>query len=294
MGGILFQHINLEDEQSFNILKVNRPYFIVPWHLHPEIEIMLIVKGTGSRFVGDSFENFEPGDLVMVGSYLPHCWKNSLKHYQQDSSGKADARVILFKQECFGEKFFKISELKNIKNLFIRAQRGVLFTGKTNISVSKKIIKAYSQKNYKRFISFIDILNDLAESTEYRLLSGTNYKPDLYKSDVNRLNKVLDFLSLNYHEPLRLEDIAAQAYMSPNAFCRYFKSHTNKTVINFLNELRIGYAKKLLLQNKKNISDIYSLCGFYNASNFYEQFRKITHCSPLQFRKQHEQKHSAT
>lgn len=287
MSEPLFQHIYLKEAQSYNILKVDRPYFIVPWHLHPEIEIMLITKGNGSRFVGDSIENYEIGDLVIVGSNLPHCWKSGPQHYEPEINYRAGARVILFRTECFGEHFFKISELKEIHELFLRAERGICFSGKTKTVVAEKIARAYSLSGVKRFMSFIDILNDLATSTEYKLLSSPSYKSNLFDGDMQRLNKVFDYLMLNYNKPIRLEDIAAEAYMSPTAFCRYFKSHTNKTVFNFLNELRIGYAKKMLIENNINISDIHYLCGFHNASNFYEQFKKIAGSSPLQFRKQH-------
>src|SRR5690606_25847739 len=266
MSEPLFQHIYLKDEQSYNILHVDRPHFVVPWHLHPEIEIMSIVGGEGNRFVGDSVENFEPGDLVMVGSNLPHVWKSGSRHYESNAAYRATAYVVLFKTESFGNGFFDISELKKIKELFARAERGVCFSGRTSQSVAKKIVDAYSHTGVKRFTLFIDILNDLAESPEYRLLSSIGYKSTLFDNDMQRLNKVFDYLTLNFNRPLRLDEIATKAYMSPTAFCRYFKSHTNKTVIGFLNELRIGHAKKLLIENKSNISDIHFSCGFHNAS----------------------------
>lgn len=288
MSRPLFQHIYLPDKETYNVLKVERPYFVVPWHLHPEIEIMSIVKGEGSRFVGDSIENFEAGDLVIVGSDLPHCWKNGPAHYEPNAVCRAEARVILFREESFGKDFFNMSELKNIKEMFRLAQRGISFNGGTATYISEKINKAYEQSGVKRFISFVDILNELAESKEYKLLSSSGYKPLIFASDMQRINKIVDYLMENFQKPIKLEDIAAHAYMSPTAFCRYFKAHTHKTVIRFLNELRVGFAKKLLIDNEKNISDIHYICGFHNASNFYEQFKKIAGCTPLHFRKQHE------
>jgi len=289
MSEPLFQHIYLKDQETYNVLKVDRPFFVVPWHLHPEIEIMSILEGEGSRFVGDSVENYEAGDLVMVGSNLPHCWKSGSGHYLEQPDCRARAHVVLFQPENFGEGFFNISEFRNIQEMFVRAQRGICFTGNTSKMASEKLVGAYRKKGIKRFIAFIDLLNDLAESTDYRLLSSVGFKSVSYATDMQRLNKVFDYLLLNFHKSLRLEEIASQAYMSSTAFCRYFKSHTNKTVFNFLKELRIGHAKKLLIEDNKNISDIHYYCGFPNASNFYEQFKKITGCSPLQFRKQHEQ-----
>lgn len=283
----IFQHIYLNDDESYNILKVDRPFFVVPWHVHPEIEIMYIVEGEGSRFVGDHIENFTAGDLVVVGSNLPHCWKNGPGHYEQGSAYRAKARVILFREESFGQEFFNIKELKNIREMFRRAQQGICFKGRTAAIAAEKIINAYEQNGAKRFISFVDILNDLAESKEYKLLTSEGYRPPLFTSDMQRLNKVVDHLMENFQKPIKLDDVASLAYMSPTAFCRYFKNHTNKTVFRFLNELRVGFAKKLLLEDKDNISDIHYVCGFNNASNFYEQFKKIAGCSPLQFRKQY-------
>ncbi|HEY0668024.1 MAG TPA: AraC family transcriptional regulator [Sphingobacteriaceae bacterium] len=288
MSEPIFQHIYLNNDESYNILKVDRPFFVVPWHVHPEIEIMSIVKGEGSRFVGDNIENFAEGDMVVVGSDLPHCWKNGAVHYEPDTLSRAEARVILFKEESFGKEFFNISELKKIKEMFSRAQRGISFNGRTAATVSGKILNAYEQNGAKRFISFVEILNDLAESKEYKLLTSEGYRPPLFTSDMQRLNKVVDHLMENFQKPIKLDDVASLAYMSPTAFCRYFKNHTNKTVFRFLNELRVGFAKKLLLEDKDNISDIHYLCGFRNASNFYEQFKKIAGCSPMQFRKGHE------
>lgn len=287
MSEPIFQHIYLNDDESYNILKVDRPFFVVPWHVHPEIEIMSIVDGEGSRFVGDHIENFTAGDLVVVGSNLPHCWKNGPCHYEQDSASRAKARVILFREESFGHGFFSIKELKNIREMFRRAQQGICFKGRTAANAAEKILNAYEQGGAKRFISFVDILNDLAESKEYKLLTSEGYRPPLFTSDMQRLNKVVDHLMENFQKPIKLDDVASLAYMSPTAFCRYFKNHTNKTVFRFLNELRVGFAKKLLLEDKDNISDIHYICGFHNASNFYEQFKKIAGCSPLQFRKQY-------
>jgi AraC-like DNA-binding protein len=196
--------------------------------------------------------------------------------------------VILFKEECFGQDFFNAAEFRAISDLFSRAQRGVCFSGKFAAEISEKMSRAYAQHGVRRFVSFIGILNDLAEQEDYRLLASADYKPPVLPPDMNRLSKVLDFLTRNFQKPLSLQEIAAEAYMSPTAFCRYFKEHTNKTVIRFLNELRVGHAKKLLTQDRSNVSEIHYDCGFPNASNFYEQFSKIAGCSPLKFRKQQE------
>ena len=171
----LFQKIHLTGQRSFNILKVDRPYFIVPWHFHPEIEIMLITNGTGTRFVGDNIEQFGSNDLVVIGSNLTHVWKNSPEHYEEFSGLRAEARVILFREDCFGEGFFNAAEMKGIKNMLTKAERGLKFFGNTASSAKDKIITAYQHSELERFISLICILNELSQSKEYSILSSIGY-----------------------------------------------------------------------------------------------------------------------
>jgi len=286
----LFQKIYLTDQKSFNILKVNRPYFVVPWHFHPEVEIMLITKGTGTRFVGDSIEDFGPNDLVMVGSNLAHVWKNSLQHYEASSGLQAEARVILFREDCFGRDFFNIAEMERIKNMLLKAERGLKFFGNTASSVKNKIMAAYEQTGLERFISLIHILNELSQSKEYVTLSSIGYIQQIQTSDLYHLNVVLDYLLKNFKKEIKLEEVSKLANMSPTAFCRYFKSRTNKTLIQFINELRIGYAKKMLVESRDTISTICLNSGYNNISNFYDHFYKITGKRPSQFRDEHHNK----
>lgn len=290
----LFQRIHVAENQSYTVLKVDRPFFVVPWHVHPEVEIMLVVQGEGTRFVGDSIERFEPGDLVMVGANLSHVWKNSNRHYEADPSLRAKARVILFREDCFGPTFFETPEMQPIQALLRRAQRGIVFGGKTKQVVADKIFRAYSQQGVKRFLTFIDILHDLAQSRDYTLLTSVDHSQSVQAGDLMRLNKVLDYLMSEFRNPIRLEAIAALASMAPTAFCRYFKSRTNKTVISFVNELRVGYAHKLLMETPRTITDIAYECGFNNVSNFYRQFQAITGRSPLQYRREYEERLTKT
>lgn len=285
----LFQHIRLAEDLSYNVLKVDRPSFVVPWHTHPEIEIMLVVEGQGTRFVGDSIEPFGPGDLVMVGANLSHVWKSGPQHYEPNTGLRAKARVILFREDCFGTGFFHIPEMQPLQKLLLRAQRGIAFHGKTRLAVADKIFRAHSQKGVKRFITFVDILHDLAGSQECRQLSSVGYSQSVEAGDPVRLNKVLDYLISNFRNPVRLSEIASRANMSPTAFCRYFKSRTNKTVIAFVNELRVGHAHKLLIETGLSITHIAYECGFSTISNFYRQFQSVTGRSPLQYRREHDE-----
>lgn len=283
----LFQKINLTDNKSFNILKVDRPYFVVPWHFHPEVEIMLITNGTGTRFIGDSIEGFKPFDLVIVGSHLTHVWKNGSRHYEESSRLRAEARVILFREDCFGKNFFDLAEMRGIKNLLLRSRRGVEVLGKSKLNIAKKILEAYEQNELDRFLSLIQILEELSNTKEYRILSSIGYVQQIQPSDLDDLNIILDYLIKNFRNQINLQQVSSLANMTPTAFCRYFKKSTNKTLIQFVNELRIGYVKSKLMETRENISTICFESGFNNISNFYDHFYKITGKQPSQFREEH-------
>lgn len=290
MKNPLFVEIHLPKNKPFDIQKVERPNFIVPWHFHPEIEILLVTKGKGSRFVGDSIEFFEPYDLVLVGPNLAHVWKNHQEHYQENPSIIAECIYLLFTEDSFGKDFFKIPEMSTIKDLISKAGRGIKFEGKTKAAAAEKIIETYTQTGIEQFISFINILNLLSNSNEYSFLSSIGYNQKAQVSDLYRLNDVLDYLMKNFKNEIKLKEIADIANMSPTSFCRYFKANTNKTLIQFINEIRIGHAHKMLIETQFNLDQISYDSGYNNISNFHEQFMKITGKSPGKFRKEHSQR----
>lgn len=285
MQGPLFQRIHLHQDKSFNVLKVQRPYFVVPWHFHPEIEIMLVLKGKGTRFVGDSIESFEPYDLVMVGPNLAHVWKNSNEHFTDNPEVIAEARVILFKENCFGENFFSLPEMKIVHDLIERSSRGIKFYGEARDKVIQYLVDACDRPVLQQFTLLINILETLALTKDFSYLCSAGYDQKIQASDLVRLNTVVDYLMKNFREPIKLDVVAEISNMTSTAFCRYFKSRTNKTVIQFINELRIGYAHKLLAETNYNVEQICFESGFHNVSNFYEQFKKSTGKSPFKFRK---------
>lgn len=282
----LFIKLHLPDK-PYDMQKVTKPYFIVPWHFHPEIEIMLVTSGKGTRFVGDSIEYFEPYDLVMVGANLAHVWKNDHEHYREGSDLVAQCIYTVFTEDSFGKGFFNVPEMGKVKQLLSKASRGIKFEGKTKMRVTEKILESFEQTGVEQFISLVGILNDLSLSEEYTFLSTIGYDQKIQASDMQRLNGVLDFLMKNFRNEIKLEQVASIASMSPTSFCRYFKSRTNKTVIQFLNEIRIGHAHKLLIETQYNMDQISAESGYKNVSNFYEQFQKITGKSPFKFRKEH-------
>ncbi len=276
-------------DKPFDFHKVAKPYFVVPWHFHPEIEIMLITKGKGTRFIGDSIEHFEPYDLVMVGPNLAHVWKNN-HHLEAGNNQTAECIYILFTENSFGPDFFKIPEMVPLRNLLTKSNRGIKFFGETKLSVAEKILKAHQQTGVPQFITFMEILHALSGSDEYELLSSIGFNGKIQASDLHRLNDVLDYLMKNFKAEVRLEEIAEIANMSSTSFCRYFKSRTNKTVFEFINEIRIGHAHKLLIETPYNMDQICFESGFKNVSSFFKQFKTVTGKTPSKFRQDHNER----
>ena len=189
-----------------------------------------------------------------------------------------------------GKDFFNIPEMHKIKELITRSERGIKFGDKAKSLVIDKILEASQLTGVDQFISLIGILNQLSQSDDYSYLSTIGFNGKIQSFDLQRLNRVLEYVMANFKNDIKLEEVAGEANMSPTSFCRYFKNRTNKTVMQFINEIRIGYAHKMLVETQYNVEQICYECGFKNVSNFYEQFQKITGKSPFKYRKEHNER----
>ena len=262
------------------------PHFIVPWHYHPAIEIMYITRGIGTRFVGDCIEQYEEGDVCMIGPNLPHEWRNDDAYFDKESGLRATCICLFFKREIFDPNFIRLPEMNNIRDLIERSRRGLKFTGKSKLEITRFIRSSVNAVGVRKVTNLLTLLELMATSTEYELLASVGFTNSVNSEDFERFNKVYKFLVKNFATSIRLEEVSTLVGLTPTAFCRYFKERTKKTFVEYLNEMRIGYSKKLLLENKMKISTISGEVGFPNLSNFISQFKKVTGMSPSQFQKQ--------
>lgn len=262
------------------------PHFIVPWHYHPAIEIMYITRGIGTRFVGDCIEQYEEGDVCMIGPNLPHEWRNDDAYFDKESGLRATCICLFFKREIFDPNFIRLPEMNNIRDLIERSRRGLKFTGKSKLEITRFIRSSVNDVGVRKVTNLLTLLELMATSTEYELLASVGFTNSVNSEDFERFNKVYKFLVKNFATSIRLEEVSTLVGLTPTAFCRYFKKRTKKTFVEYLNEMRIGYSKKLLLENKMKISTISREVGFPNLSNFISQFKKVTGMSPSQFQKQ--------
>lgn len=278
-----YKKVSSENKEVIEILKVKEPYFYPYWHFHPESEIMLLEKSTGTRYVGDAIENYHVGDVVLLGSNTPHLWRSSKEHFIEGSQLSAEATVIYFQEDRLGKDFYELPEMVHINKLLSTARRGVRFTGNKCSVLKEKIYKIVSKEGMDRVVDLLSLLNYMANHCQYQAISSLGYSPKFERADFNRFNKVSSYLMSNFSKKIELSEIAAVANLSPTAFCRYFKSRTNKTFVGFLNEIRIGHACKLLMEKEKSASEICYESGFNNLTNFSIQFRKIKSMTPLEY-----------
>jgi AraC-like DNA-binding protein len=270
---------------SFSIREDIYPFLYNHWHYHPEIELTYIRKSTGLRLVGDSMAPFEDGDLVLLGSNLPHMWRSDSIYFQNIPTLTIEAIAIHFREDFWGNAFMQLPELRQIKEMLDIAKRGLKILGETR----EKVIAAMEQNLHAsgstRIEFLLGILDTISRSGEYTLLSSPGFNKTYDLTTTDKINVIYTYTFNNFKKNISIKDAAEAANLSPNSFCRYFKTRTLKTYWQFLLEIRIGYACKLLIENKESISQICYECGFNNLSNFNRQFKALLKITPLQYAK---------
>ncbi|PKQ45587.1 AraC family transcriptional regulator [Confluentibacter flavum] len=275
------------DNTSFSTQVNKMPYFLKIWHYHPELELGLNLESEGTRFIGDSIEKFEPGELILIGENLPHMWLNDEKYFKKDSSLLARNIGVHFKKNYLGNTFFHTSEMSHILDLFNRAQFGIKFL-KIDKETIEEIQEMSELEGFDKSIKFLMILNKLSRHKDYKLLASEGYVNSFRINKNETLDKVYAYIFKNFKKEITLQCVADIAHMNSSAFSRFFKRVNSKTFSKYITEIRIGYACKLLIENKYNINEICYESGFNNISNFNRKFKLIMKCSPSTYIKQHE------
>lgn len=248
------------------------------WHYHPEIELVYVNNGSGKRQVGLNLSNYNDGLLILVGSNLPH---TGFTDYFDDERKEV---VIQFKENFLGDSLKEVFEFKNIFNLLKTSKKGIVFEGDIKKKIGLAMLGLQYETSFQKVITLITILNDLSRCKNYEILNISNYNINGINEN-ERIRKAFNFIKDNYKKEVSLEKVSKEVHMTVPSFCRYFKSQTNKTFIQFLIEYRINNALKLLTQSDKDIKNISYECGFNNYSHFNRSFKKINLISPSDYRK---------
>jgi len=282
---LIIERLNREAKFSFVLQKDVYPYYPTPWHYHPEYELVLVLKSSGEKIVGDHISSFSDGDLTFMGPFLPHVYHNSKVYYEENPDLTAEAIVIHFTKDFPGNHFFNIPEMDAVASFLEDSVMGFSITGKTRQVIARKMNDMLKMSGPLRIIELLIILHILTETKEKKRLASPGFIQNFKTSGSEQITKVCDFIMKNFTSDLTLDQVAGIANMSPNAFCNFFKRRTRKTFINFLNEVRIGYACKLLSSEQHNITEVCYTSGFQNLSNFNRQFKRIVNKTPHQYRK---------
>jgi len=279
--------VSLMPLQSFSVRHDVVPYFFKELHFHPELELVHIQKGSGTQFLGNHIQHFKPGDMILVGSGIPHLWKCDEQYFEGNPKLTANATVVHFLPEAFGTDFFMLPENSAIQKLFVKAKFGLSVHRKTKEKAAQLLTELLSSQGTKKIILLLEILNILADSKELYKINKKDVLLIQSEKEPARMNDILQFMLNNFQQQIELKEIATVANLSPNAFCRYFKLRTNKTYSCFLMEIRINHACKLLSETDRPVSYVCYESGFNNCSNFNRHFKILTGYTPSQYRKKY-------
>lgn len=279
-----FKPIPADESNLFKIVvQENEKEFEYPWHFHPEYELTYILKSNGTRYVGNSIENFSDDDLVLIGPNMPHCWISS-----PDIAPQASAIVIYFKEEFTDKTWMGSCEFGSIQKLLDLSRKGVRFDKTLAVSLKEKFSELQTLPSLDRLILVLKILQELAEEPTHHLLCKQGFIFEPNHSNNDRINKVYKFIELNFEKKISLTDVAKEVNMTKESFSRFFSKMMKKSFFEYLNEYKISKACKLLIETDKQISEICYAAGFESIPFFYRQFKKFKNCQPKTYRLNYE------
>ena len=276
----LFEHVNEEKESSVHLIQLNRRSFNKLFHFHPELELTYIIKSFGKRYLGGVIKDYYPGDLVLVGKNVPHCWI-SMDEPKEES---AQAIVIQLNYKLFEASILNLPEFKHIQKLINAGDTGILITGNARTKIIEKIGYCKNTSGLNRLLLILDIFEIIAVTDEKEIIDpGFKYNPS--SAEAERIKIIYSFLMDNFKNDISLKNISEVIHMAPTSFCRYFKNTTHKTLFQVISEIRLNHACQLLINTEKPITEICFESGFGNISYFNKTFKKFTTYTPLHYRK---------
>ncbi len=280
-----FQKSRIPEGKAFVIRELIAPFFDVNWHFHSEYQLFTVLKGRGTRFIGDHMQSFKEGDMVFTGPNLPHLWRSDNSYFDSKNGLETHGIVIYFPDDFLGNSVFAMDEFEEIAQVLQKSERGIEINGKTNQAIRLMMQELLYMKGGQSIIQLLQILNKMVDSADCQPITQAGYINLNKESETDRMGQVYEFVMKNFKEKITLEEVSEIANLSVSAFSRYFKTRVNKSFSDFLSEVRISHACKLLHEAEMNISEISFECGFFTLSNFNKQFKERTGKTPLAYKK---------
>jgi AraC-like DNA-binding protein len=281
---LTYKQTERKPENSFLVRQDRMPCIEQDWHFHKELELIYFIKSSGTRYVGNSIGNFAPGELYLIGSNVPHLFRNNREYYSDTLEDEAvNLVVIKFESEFLGTVFLDLAETKKLHTLFQKANRGLKFSKAVTHLVHNYILGMVGDQGLSRIVGLLKILDILSISENYVPLCSEVIINNYNQNEKDRMARVISFLTENFDRKIELDQVASIAYMTPNAFCRYFKKRTKKSFTQYLNEIRLRHACKLLIEGELQISTICYQSGFNTITNFNRQFKTLMGVTPSNY-----------
>ncbi|WP_154857538.1 AraC family transcriptional regulator [Cyclobacterium xiamenense] len=280
-----FQKSRIPEQNAFVVRELVAANFDKNWHFHPEYQLFWVRQGRGTRFVGDDMRVFKENDLVFTGPNLPHLWRNDQEYFEKGSDLLTEGIVVYFPENFIGKELMQKEEFGELRVLLEKAGMGLEILGATNEELRPLLASLVQKDGLDRIIGLLEILLRIARSTEVQPIVRAGYMNTNKESEKDRMSTVYAFVMDHFQRPVKLEEVAGLINMSSSSFSRYFKSRMNKSFSDFLSEVRIGHACKLLQRENINISEISYECGFHTLSNFNKQFKEKMKMTPMSYKK---------
>lgn len=261
-------------------------YPFAPWHHHPEYELVLVLRGRGKRMVGDNVDRFREHDLIFTGPFLPHQWLPDLYHAGHPENYQERCFVIQFLDNFLGEKFFDVPENATLRKFLTGSSRGCRFFGEAKKKIVSILLKMIDSNDTERLFSLLSIFEVFATSSDFHYLSSPASVESFMLKENESMHKALQYIMQNFQKDIQIKDLLEVTNMSYASFYNYFRRNYKVPFKEYLLEIRVEYACKLLRDETLNISEIAYSCGFENLSNFNRQFRKLKLMTPSQYQRQ--------
>jgi AraC-like DNA-binding protein len=270
---------------SFTAYERSDRGFPFNWHYHPEFELTLITDSEGQRIVGDSICDYRTGDLALLGPNLPHSYRSWPK--DTNSPKLHRAIVIQFREECFGDHFFELPEMKSVAQMLQRSAIGLAFG---NTEVGKKVADRIREIPFlptaHRLVSLISVLAELATEPEAKPISTETLLPLCHIDEQRRIDQICSYIHQHFDQEIDFTELTQLVHLSQATLCRFFRRATGRTMTTYINQIRIGAASQLLTSSDLSMLDVGFRVGFGNYSNFNRQFKRIKGVTPLTLRRE--------
>jgi len=280
----LFEKIVVKKDESFFIGIFQDNLEKSSWHYHNNYEISFITEGSGKRIVGDSIEEFQPGDLAFIGPNLPHVWIAD-KETRIPSKRTLEMVFLQFTSNILSPQLLILPEFSHVKSALDMSERGIQIVGQTLNEVSEIMLQLPYLKSFDRMLHFFMLMDIIGKSETNVQLASKEYLKIRFTTGNKRIATIHEYLMNNYREEVDLKRLAALVSMAEGSLCRFFKMNTGLTVFEYLNKIKTEFACKLLMDHDLNIMEICYDSGFNNLSHFNKQFKKATGVPPSEYRK---------